>query len=89
MPFQCLQVGAELYLANKLIEKAMSRRVQLARYISTPIALRYGTSGPNNSSFFSQGRNGSFFTSSDQTTIGELKGCTLSIKTLQKFLNVC
>ena len=51
----------------------MSERVQLARYTSTPIAPRYGTLGPSNSSFFSQGRNESFFTSSDQTTIGELK----------------
>ena len=57
----------------------MFGRVQLARYISAPIALRYGTSGPSNSSFFLQGQNGSFFTSSDQTTLGELKGCTLSI----------
>ena len=51
------QVGVELYLANKLIEKAISRRVQLARYISAPIASRYGTSGPSASSPFSQGRN--------------------------------
>ena len=29
----------------------MSGRVQLARYISAPLALRYGTSGPSNSSF--------------------------------------
>ena len=71
IPFQCLQVGAEPYLANKLTEKAMSEREQLARYISALITLRYGTSGPSNSYFF--------FTSSDQTTIGELKGCALSI----------
>ena len=48
----------ELYLADKLIEKTMSRRVQLARYMSVLIALRYGTSGPSNSSSFSQGQNG-------------------------------
>ena len=30
----------------------MSGRVQLARYIGAPIALRYGTSGLSNSSFF-------------------------------------
>ena len=36
----------ELYLANKLTERAMFEYVQLARYISAPIALRYGTSGP-------------------------------------------
>ena len=52
IPFQCLRVGTELYLANKLTEKAMFGRVQLARYISAPIALRYGTSGPSNYSFF-------------------------------------
>ena len=77
--FQCLWVEAELYLTNKLTEKAMSRHVQLARYISELITQRYGTLGPSNSLFFSQGQNGSFFTSSDQTTIRELKGCTLSI----------
>ena len=57
IPFQCLWVGAELYLANKLIEIAMFECVQLARYISAPIASRYGTSGPSASSPFSQGRN--------------------------------
>ena len=41
-----------MYLANKLTKKAMSELVQLARYISAPIALRYGTSGPSNSSSF-------------------------------------
>ena len=62
---------------NKAI--LMFRNVQLARYISAPIALIYGTSRPSNSSHFLQGRNGSFFTSSDHTTIGEVKGCVLSI----------
>ena len=57
----------------------MFRHVQLARYISAPIALIYGTLGPSNSSHFLQGRNGSFFTSNDYKTIGEVKGCTLSI----------
>ena len=57
IPFQCLRVGAELYLANKLIEKTMFGCIQLARYISAPIALRYGTLGLSNSSSFSQGRN--------------------------------
>ena len=61
IPFQCLRVGAELYLANKLKEKKISWRVQLAGYISEPMILRYGTSGPSNSSPFSQGRNESFF----------------------------
>ena len=51
MPFS----GAELYLASKLIENAMSSLVQFARYISAPIALRYGTFGPSNSSFSSLG----------------------------------
>ena len=55
MSFQCLRVGAELYLANKMTEKTMFGRIQLARYISAPIALRYGTSGPSNfSSFFAR-----------------------------------
>ena len=69
----------ELYLANKLTERTMFRHVQLARYISAPITLIYGTLGPSNSSHFLQGRNGSFFTSSDQTIIREVKGCALSI----------
>ena len=47
-------------MANKLTEKAISGLVQLVRYISVPMALRYGTSGPSNSSPFSQGRNESF-----------------------------
>ena len=57
----------------------MSKCVQLTRYISAPITLRYGTLEPSNSSFFSQGRNELFFTSSDLTIIGELKECALSI----------
>ena len=65
--FQCLLVGAELYLASKLTENAMSGLVQFARYISALIALRYGTSGPSDSSFSYLGRNGSLFTSSEQT----------------------
>ncbi len=50
IPFQCLRVGDELNLANRLTAKAISGRVQLARYIRAPIALRYGTSGPTISS---------------------------------------
>jgi len=41
--FQCLRVGAELHLANKLTENAMCG---CTRYVRAPIALRYGTSGP-------------------------------------------
>ena len=68
----------------------MFGRIQFARYISAPIALRYGISGPSNSSSFSQGQNGSFFASNDWTTIGKLKGCAfIHIKMLQNFLNVC
>ena len=73
IPFQCLRVGAELYLANRLIGKAIFGCVQVARYIRAPIALRFGTSGPSSSSPFSQGRNGLFFTLSEWT-IGEVKG---------------
>ena len=49
--FQCLLVGAELYLAIKLIENVMSGIVQFARYISALIALRYDTSRPSESLF--------------------------------------
>ena len=68
----------KLYLAKKLIEKAISGQVQLARYISTSMTLKYDILGPIYSSF-SQGRNGSFVTSNEQTTIEELKGYALSI----------
>ncbi|KAK9114389.1 hypothetical protein Syun_021186 [Stephania yunnanensis] len=53
IPFQCLRVGEELYLASRLTAKAMSGLVQFARYISAPIALKYGTSGPSSSSSLS------------------------------------
>ena len=66
-------------MTNKLTKKAIFGRLQLARYISAQIALRYGTLGLSNFSPFSQGRNGSFFTSSDRTTIRELNECVLSI----------
>jgi len=39
IPFQCLFVGHELNLANKFIAKVISGLVQLARYMSAPIAL--------------------------------------------------
>ena len=35
-----------------MIEKAMSKHVQLTRYISASIELRYGTLGPSNFSSF-------------------------------------
>ncbi|GKD26690.1 hypothetical protein Tco_1232904, partial [Tanacetum coccineum] len=69
IPFQCLLVGDELNLANKLTAKEMSGLVQFARYIRAPITLRYGTSGPRTSSSSSQGRNGSLSTLSDLPTI--------------------
>ena len=68
--FQCLLVGVELYLASRLIEDAMFGVVQFARYISVPVALRNGISGPINSSFFYLGQNGSLFTSSDEQPWG-------------------
>lgn len=34
---------------------------KFARYLETPTTLRYGTSGPNNSSLFSGGRNESLY----------------------------
>jgi hypothetical protein len=43
-------VGATLYLASKFTENEMLGLVQFAVYITSPMALRYGTSGPNNSS---------------------------------------
>ncbi|KAK9115980.1 hypothetical protein Sjap_014927 [Stephania japonica] len=52
-PFQCLRVAEELYLASRLTAKAISGLVQFARYISAPIALKYGTSGPISSSSLS------------------------------------
>jgi len=72
-------VGVKLYLANKLTIKAISGLVYFARYTSAPIALRYGTSRPIIYSSSSSGHKGSYFASSNQTTIGVLKGWTLSM----------
>ena len=74
MPFS----WAELYLASRLTENVMFGLIQFARYISTSIALRYDTFGPHNYSFSSLRRNEFLFTSSEQTTIGELIGCFLA-----------
>jgi hypothetical protein len=56
-------VAATLYLASKLIAKAISDLVLLARYISVPMSLRYEYSELNTSSPSWCGRNGpvSFF----------------------------
>ena len=44
---------SELYLANRLTKKKiMFDCVQLVRYMSAPIALRYCTLGPSNSLIF-------------------------------------
>jgi hypothetical protein len=53
--------------------------VLFARYISAPMALRYGTQVPKVFSPSSGGLNGSFFISKDQTTIWVLEGYALSI----------
>jgi hypothetical protein len=47
--FQCLLVGSALYLASRFTANAMSSLVLFARYISTPIALRYGYAAPRTS----------------------------------------
>ncbi|MFL4350877.1 hypothetical protein P9369_22415, partial [Escherichia coli] len=65
-------------------ENAMSGRVQLARYIRAPKALKYGTSGPGICSDSSHGRNGYFSTSRDLTTIEVLDGFDSSI--LNRFI---
>ena len=66
-------------LTNKLTKKAIHRQIQLTKYISRLIAIRYDTLEPSKSPHFSQGRSGSLLTSSDQTTIRNLNGCALSI----------
>ena len=58
--FQCLWVGEKLYLDNKLTKKTTSRHVQLARYISALITLRYGASRLHNSSPFCENKIGHF-----------------------------
>ena len=50
--------------------KATSGLILLARYISTPLTLRYGTSRPRNSSLSSRGQKGSLLVSSDQIILG-------------------
>jgi hypothetical protein len=49
-------MGMEMYLTNKLNAKAIFGLVQLARYTSALIELRYDTSGPIISSSFSSDR---------------------------------
>ena len=51
--FQCPWVEKELYLTSKFTKNAISGRVLLVRYVSAPIALKYGTSGSSNSSLSS------------------------------------
>ncbi|KAL0413108.1 UNVERIFIED_CONTAM: hypothetical protein Sradi_1512500 [Sesamum radiatum] len=89
IPFQSLFVGVELYLASRLTEKAISGRVLFERYISAPIALRYGTSGPKISSLCAGGRNGSLLTSSDRTTIGVLNGLPSFLTPLKGETSLC
>ncbi len=78
MPFQCLLVGSVLYLACKLMTNAISGLVQFARYMSTPIALKYGYSNPRTSFPSSLGLYGSWSTWSDLPTIGVLEGYVFS-----------
>ncbi|KAL6530255.1 hypothetical protein OROHE_014608 [Orobanche hederae] len=78
----------ELNLASKFTAKAISGRVQLARYMRVPIALRYGISGPTSSSFSSFGLNGSFSILSVLPTIGVLKGVALSMWNIFNTLSV-
>ena len=59
-------VREKLYIVNKFTENAICGIILLARYINASIALRYGTYGPKSYLLSSQGRNISFFTSSDQ-----------------------
>ncbi|KAL6514611.1 hypothetical protein OROGR_020190 [Orobanche gracilis] len=80
--------GHELNLASKFTAKAISGRVQLARYMRAPIALRYGVSGPTSSPFSSFGLNGSFSILSVLPTIGVLKGVALSMWNLFNTLSV-
>ena len=54
-------------------------RVQFVRYVSAPIAHKYGPSGLRIASTSSLGRNESFSTLSDHTTIGVLNGWASSI----------
>jgi hypothetical protein len=71
--------GATLYLASKLTAKAISDLVLLARYIITPMTLRYGYSEPNTSSTSWRGRNRSISFSKALTTMRVLDGYTLSV----------
>jgi hypothetical protein len=72
-------VGAAQYLASKFTAKAISGLVLFARYISTPMALRYGYSEPKTSSPSWHGRNGSISFSKALMTMGVLDGYDLSI----------
>ena len=62
----------------------MSGRVQLARYISAPIALRYGTSGPSNLHLFRKDEMGHFSHQVIRQPLENLKDAFYPYKTALK-----
>jgi hypothetical protein len=62
-------IRVAIYLVSKFTAKAISGLVLFARYISTPMALRYGYLDPNTSSPSWSGRNGSVPFSKALTTM--------------------
>ena len=63
--FQCRLIKEKLNLANRFTVNDIFEFVSLTRYISVPIALRYGSLGPNISSSISHGLNEPFSGSND------------------------
>jgi hypothetical protein len=74
IPFQWRIVGAALCLARQLTTKAILGLVLFVKYISAPIALRYGYSDHNTSSPSCFGLKGSVSFSRARTTMGVLVG---------------
>ena len=75
----------ELCLTNKLIEKTMSRRVQLTRYISAQTTLRYGTSRVSNFHRFHKDEIGHFSSQVDGQPLENLKGMLYSYENALRF----
>ena len=65
-------MGEKLSLTNKFTRDDISSHIQLARYISITIPLRYGTLGPNTFSSYLYSLKGSLSRSSDWMIIGVL-----------------
>ena len=72
-------------MANKLTKKAIFGQVQLAKYISTSMTLRYDTSGPSNYSPFHKDEISHFSHQVNGQSLANLKGMLYPYKNVLKF----